>query len=245
MKKTLLSLEISSRISSRILTASLLLSGVLVACAPKSGPDKTLGSAALGAAWGAGAGAVIGHQLSPARAGEGVAIGAGFGIVEGALIGANADIIESAELKQERELESLKIKNNSNAQELFNLQAKLDLALSKSANASIYQVFFDTDATSLRLGASKNLEAMANTLKKSPFASKIYVDGHTDDTGSVSYNEELSASRAESVAASLISYGISQDQVVINSYAATRPIGSNLTKEGRQLNRRVDIYIGR
>lgn len=233
MKKTLL------------ISVSFLASLMLISCAPQPGPDKTLGTAALGAAWGAGAGAVIGHQLSPARAGEGVAIGAGFGLVEGALIGANADIIESAELKQERELESLKIKNNANAQEIFNLQAKLDLALSNAAISNIYQVFFDTDATSLRFGASKNLESIANSLKKSPFAYKIYVDGHTDDTGSVSYNEELSEARAESVAASLISYGISQDQVIVNSYAATRPIGSNLTKEGRQLNRRVDVYVGR
>ena len=108
----------------------------LSACAPQPGPDKTLGSAAVGAAWGAGAGAVIGNQLSPNRQGEGVAVGAAFGLVEGALIGANADIIESAEMKQERELENLKIKNNANAQELFNLQAKLDLALSKAATSS-------------------------------------------------------------------------------------------------------------
>ena len=217
----------------------------LSACAPQPGPDKTLGSAAVGAAWGAGAGAVIGHQLSPNREGEGVAVGAAFGLVEGALIGANADIIESAEMKQERELENLKIKNDANAQELFNLQAKLDLALSKAATSNIYQVFFDTDQTNLRLGASKNLEQIASAIKKSPFASKVYVDGHTDDTGSVSYNEELSEARAESVAAALISYGISQDQVIVNSYAATRPIASNLTKEGKQLNRRVDVYIGR
>lgn len=215
------------------------------ACAPQPGPDKTLGSAVVGAAWGAGAGAIVGHQLSPNREGEGVAVGAALGLVEGALIGANADIVESAEMKQERELERLRIKNDANAMELFNIQAKLDLALSKASISNIYQVFFDTDQTNLRLGASKNLESIANSLKKSPFAYRVYVDGHTDDTGSVSYNEELSEARAESVAASLISYGISQDQLVVNSYAATRPIASNLTKEGRQLNRRVDVYIGR
>ncbi len=221
------------------------LSIFISACAMQPGPDKTVGTSLLGAAWGAGAGAVIGNQLTPDRAGEGAAIGAGFGLVEGAMIGANADIIESAQITQEKKLENLKIKNDANAQELFNLQAKLDLAISKSANSSIYQVFFDTDATNLRFGATKNLEAMADSLKKSPYAYRIHVDGHTDETGSVSYNEELSRGRAESVAASLIAFGISQDQLIVDSFAATKPIGSNLTKEGRQLNRRVDIYIGK
>ncbi len=224
---------------------SLSISFFLSSCAMQSGPDKTIGTSLLGATWGAGAGAVIGNQLTPARAGEGAAIGAGFGLVEGAMIGANADIIESNQIHQEKELENLKVKSSANEQELFNLQAKLDLAISNSKNSHIYQVFFDTDATSLRFGAIKNLEAMSDSLKKSPYAYRIHVDGHTDDTGSVSYNEELSRGRAESVAASLIAFGISQDQVIVDSFAATRPVGSNLTKEGRQLNRRVDVYIGK
>lgn len=216
-----------------------------VACSVREGPDKTIGTAALGAAWGAGAGAVIGHQLSPARAGEGVAIGAGFGLLEGALIGASADSLESEILKQEKELAALRLQNEATSKELFNIQAKLDLAASSSINASVYQVFFDTDATSLRFGASKNLETIAEALKRSPSALKIHVDGHTDDTGSVSYNEELAIARAESVAASLIALGISQDQLIVDSFAATRPIASNITKEGRQLNRRVDVYIAK
>ena len=57
---------------------------------PQPGPDKTAAGAVLGAGWGAGAGAVIGNQVN--YGGEGAAIGAGFGFVQGGLEGAGYDL---------------------------------------------------------------------------------------------------------------------------------------------------------
>jgi len=216
----------------------------LTACSnPQPGPDKTIAGAVLGAGWGAGAGAVIGNQVG--HTGEGAGIGAGFGAVEGMITGAGYDLAESTQIKQENQLASLKIQNMANGRQLQKLQAKLDHAITTSINGGVYQVFFDADATSLRSGAIANLEIIANTLSSSPHAYAVNITGHTDDSGSPKYNERLAQARARSVSAYLAARGISMDQMKITSYGSKRPIASNGTPVGRQLNRRVDIYIGR
>lgn len=216
---------------------------MLVACSnPQPGPDKTLGGAVLGAGWGAGAGAVIGNQIS--YTGEGAAIGAGFGLVDGALTGGGFDLIEGAQLDQERQLASLKIQNETNRAQLRHLQARLDHAVTASTGG-VYQVFFDPDATNLRAGAIANLEVIAHSLQTSPRANAIVVVGHTDDAGTPEYNERLAEARARTVGAYLAEKGIASAQITVKSFGAKRPIATNMTETGRQLNRRVDVYIAR
>lgn len=225
-------------------TTFCLLAASLSACSnPQPGPDKTIAGAVLGAGWGAGAGAVIGNQVS--YAGEGAAIGSGFGAVGGALSGAGYDLSESAQLENERQLAALKIQNISNQRELENIQGRLDDAVVSPDAGGVYQVFFDEDATSLRGGSVANLEVIAESIKASPRAYVIHVVGHSDDTGDPKYNERLAESRARSVSAYLGSRGISMDQIKVASHGSTRPIASNSTPVGRQLNRRVDVYIGK
>jgi outer membrane protein OmpA-like peptidoglycan-associated protein len=214
----------------------------LAACSnPQPGPDKTLAGAVLGAGWGAGAGAVVGNQIS--REGEGVAVGAGFGAVQGALSGINYDLEESTQLKQEHELASLKIQNMANTRELSNLQGTLDNAVTSRGSGMIYQTYFDPDATNLRSGAVANLEQIAESLKADPHALMINVDGHADDAGSPEYNQRLSEARARTVSAYLAVRGISSGHIRVQSFGSTRPVASNATPVGRQLNRRVDVYV--
>lgn len=222
----------------------LLCTSILSGCAtPQPGPDKTVGGAILGAGWGAGAGAVVGHQIG--HTGPGVAVGSGFGLVDGALTGLGHDQLEDQHIKAKAELDGLKIQNTANLRQLAGLQQKLDRAISQGAPFGIYQVFFDTDATSLRSGAIANLEAIGEMLKRSPYAYVIKVAGHTDDTGLPDYNERLAQARAKNVAAYLAARGISVDQIVVENFGAKRPIASNSSEVGRQLNRRVDVYIAR
>lgn len=225
----------------RLLLSLLLLS--LTACGnPQPGPDKSLGGAVLGAAWGAGAGAVVGNQVS--SQGGGIAVGAGFGAASGLITGAGMDMNESAMMREEKELASLKVQNMANTQELANLQASLDRAYSK-AGSGIYQVFFDPDATNLRLGSISNLEKIADSIKANPGAFRVHVDGHTDDSGRIDYNNTLAEARARSVASYLAARGIGVDQISVNSFGSKRPIASNSNPTGRQLNRRVDVYVDR
>jgi outer membrane protein OmpA-like peptidoglycan-associated protein len=73
---------------------------------------------------------------------------------------------------------------------------------------------------------------------------KIWVQGHTDSTGSVKLNERLSQARAESVKAYLVTQGVPADRLEAKGYASTRPIATNKTRAGRELNRRVSLYGG-
>lgn len=218
-----------------LVTASVL--SLLTGCSA-SGPDNTIGGAILGAGWGAGAGAVVGNQVSTSGLGAGV--GAGLGAAQGLMAGAGLDAVEANQFDQEEQLASLRAQNAANARGLKSLQAQLDN--SAVGSPGVQTVYFDGDATSLRAGAVANLEVVAEQLRKDVGARRVMVVGHTDDSGDPAYNEKLSLARARSVSAYLASRGLSSDQIVVKSFGAQRPVASNATPEGRQLNRRVDIY---
>jgi len=69
----------------------------------------------------------------------------------------------------------------------------------------------------------------------------VVIDGHTDSTGSRALNDRLSLRRAQTVRNYLQSHGLRAGQFEVHGYAATRPVASNATVEGRAQNRRVEI----
>ena len=73
---------------------------------------------------------------------------------------------------------------------------------------------------------------------------QVTISGFTDSTGSAQVNQKISESRAEAVANYLLDENvISLDQIEYEGLGAANPVTSNLTKEGRTANRRVDIVI--
>ncbi|WP_413612672.1 OmpA family protein [Bdellovibrio sp. HCB-110] len=85
----------------------------------------------------------------------------------------------------------------------------------------------------------KNLSNMSQVRIK-----KIIVVGHTDNIGSDEYNQELSQSRAETVAQILRSkFNLREDQVEAVGYGESQPIASNKTDAGRLTNRRVELKL--
>jgi outer membrane protein OmpA-like peptidoglycan-associated protein len=86
------------------------------------------------------------------------------------------------------------------------------------------------------------LVKVADTLKE---YEKTYVDvlGHTDSTGSDTYNQTLSVNRAQSVANVLTSSGVQQARIATKGYGESTPKASNTTAEGRAANRRVEIRL--
>ncbi len=73
---------------------------------------------------------------------------------------------------------------------------------------------------------------------------RVLIEGHTDLTGSLSFNRVLSQRRAQSVATYLINNGsISKSGVTVIGYGPDKPIAPNNTAEGRRLNRRIDITL--
>lgn len=219
------------------------LSFTTVGCSPVSGPDKSAAGLLLGGGWGAGAGAVIGNQV--ATSGEGIPVGAGFGAAAGLLHGIGYDLEEGNQLRLHRQLASLNVQATANQRYLEKLQGTLDNTMGRDPVGGVYQVFFDEDQTNLRYGAMSNLEALAESIKATSFMRTVHVSGHTDDTGNTKYNESLADARAKNVAAYLASRGIPVVQVESKGYGASKPIATNATSAGRQMNRRVDVYISR
>ncbi len=216
----------------------LLLSG----CHPVSGPDKTLAGAVLGAGWGAGAGAVIGNQLD--HTGPGAAIGSGFGAAAGLMTGLGYDVAEQTEIEQQREIDALHLQVASNQRGLAMLHERLDNRDQKlSMTSAPAQIFFDSGRASLRSGSVVQLERLAGLIQKNPYIGGIELHGHTDSSSDIEKNKELSEARARTVATFLASNGVSMDQITLFSHGAERPLASNETESGRQLNRRVEIVI--
>lgn len=71
----------------------------------------------------------------------------------------------------------------------------------------------------------------------------IFVLGHADSVGPAAYNLALSRRRAESVASYLVFKGVAGNRILVQGYGEEKPIAGNATKQGRQLNRRVEILI--
>ncbi|MFO7616268.1 MAG: OmpA family protein [Bacteroidales bacterium] len=103
-------------------------------------------------------------------------------------------------------------------------------------------IFFETDSFALLPASSGELAELIRLVRENP-GMAIEIGGHTDSTGSVEYNTELSLRRAESVLKHLIGNGIAPERLTIRGYGATLPVAENETAEGRALNRRTEIRI--
>lgn len=88
----------------------------------------------------------------------------------------------------------------------------------------------------------EELNILAEFMKSRP-AMKIMIEGHTDFIGEVQSNQILSEKRAEEVKLYLIRKGISADRIQSVGFGEMKPIASNLSNYGRQLNRRTEIVI--
>jgi len=84
------------------------------------------------------------------------------------------------------------------------------------------------------------LEEAKAILDEYPNAS-FEVAGHTDSTGAEAYNQGLSERRASSVHDWLVAHGIDAKRLEAKGYGELSPKYDNATREGRKLNRRVDI----
>lgn len=105
-------------------------------------------------------------------------------------------------------------------------------------------VLFDSGKARLKPGSRRQMQQLANALKNSG-GRRVLIEGHTDSRGSDQMNQALSEARANAVRDAMIELGVDQGQVSTAGYGERFPIASNNTPAGRQLNRRVDIIIGR
>ncbi len=188
----------------------------LAGCATRAGQG-----AVVGAAGGAVVGGVIGTATGSTA--KGVIIGAAVGGAAGAIIGSQMD-------KQAKQLKQ-NIKGATVERVGEGIQVTFDSGL-----------MFDFDADAVRPEAGANLRELARSLAQYP-GSDLLIVGHTDQVGSLSYNQGLSNRRATSVATYLRSQGVDGGRLATRGLGETEPIASNDTEAGRQANRRVEVAI--
>jgi outer membrane protein OmpA-like peptidoglycan-associated protein len=86
------------------------------------------------------------------------------------------------------------------------------------------------------------LDRLSSLLKENA-SMRIELSSHTDSKGTDEYNVKLSQMRAQSVVDYLKSKGINADRLVAKGYGESKPVATNETDEGRQLNRRTEFSI--
>lgn len=193
---------------------------------PYTGEQKvsnTAGGAALGALGGALVGVAVGGGGHGKR--NAALIGAGLGALAGGAIGNYMDQQE-AELRAQLEGTGISVTRQGD-----------NIILNMPSN-----ITFDVDQDAVKAGFYPTLNSVAIVLRKFN-RTLIDINGHTDSTGSLQHNQDLSQRRALSVADYLGSQGIDQRRVSAVGFGPSQPVASNATEAGRAQNRRVEIQI--
>lgn len=194
----------------------------LAGCATPEGGigDKTKGGAVMGGIIGAIVGANAGGNKK-----ENVVFGTAIGATLGAVIGQELD----------RQEEALKNSIGGSGATITNTGAELVVTLPEA-------ITFDTGSSVVRpelLGDLNKLAANLNEFDQTT----VDVMGHTDNVGEAGFNQQLSAQRADAVRILLINGGVAAGRLRAFGRGENEPKATNLTEEGRQQNRRVEIVI--
>jgi len=110
----------------------------------------------------------------------------------------------------------------------------------KSLNEYAKTILFESGKASFQKQTFAVLQSITAILKEYPTA-KFSIEGHTDDSGSVGFNQTLSENRASAVKNYLIENGIAADRLTSAGYGKSRPIDK--TKAGKANNRRVEVKL--
>jgi len=104
------------------------------------------------------------------------------------------------------------------------------------------QLKFATGSNQLNKKQSNPLNSLVQLMIDNPTI-KLVINGHTDNTGTLKINEQLSLSRAKVVLNYLTKKGVDSSRLSANGFAFSMPIADNKLSKGRALNRRVEIQV--
>ena len=121
--------------------------------------------------------------------------------------------------------------------------APIAAQLDTVGRAVLGDLAFVTGAAQLGEGDFASLQALADYLARYPDR-QVALVGHTDSTGSLDANIALSKRRAAAVLERLVGqYGVPRRQLAAEGMGYLAPVASNLTAEGREANRRVEVIV--
>jgi len=150
---------------------------------------------------------------------------------------------ESARLK-----DTMKDLERRLKREIDDKQVSLQMAEKGLVITFVAEVLFDSGKADVKKEADPILGKVAKVIRRKVSDRDIGIEGHTDNVP-ITYsgwksNWELSTARATSVLHNLIDNGgLEPEKLSAIGYGEYRPIASNDTDEGRQLNRRVEVVI--
>jgi outer membrane protein OmpA-like peptidoglycan-associated protein len=104
----------------------------------------------------------------------------------------------------------------------------------------IYGINFDIGKATVKPESFPIIDQIVTYLDNHP-QMRIVIEGHTDNTGSVSLNQTLSEKRAQSIKAEIVKRGIDPGRMETIGYGSSKPVADNGTAAGRTQNRRVTI----
>lgn len=203
----------------------------LAACATDEyGNRRPLTQGEKGAIIGAISGAVVGGLASKNKKEKGILIGAVGGGIAGALVGTYMD-------NQKKDLEKvLATERAAGAVSVEKLQDNVLLVTMTNQTA------FEVDSTNIKSGFHPSMDKIAEVLNRYG-KTHLTIVGHTDNTGSDAHNQALSERRAQSVESYFRGRAVIPQRLAAYGKGESQPRASNATAEGRQLNRRVEIFI--
>ncbi len=189
----------------------------------ESETSKATKGALIGAAAGAVVGLISGDDAVERR--QRALIGAGVGALAGGSIGLYMD---KQEAKLRAELEGTGVSVTRIGE---------NITLNMPGN-----VTFATDSSDLSPAFFDVLNSVGKVLGEYD-KTVVEVAGHTDSTGSDSYNQSLSERRAASVVTYLQGQEVMSQRLITVGMGEARPVADNVTADGRQANRRVEITM--
>jgi len=205
------------------LVASVATLAITTGCATDDPNRRTKTGAVVGAT----VGAIAGNQTS-ARSGR--YVGAAIGALTGAAVGRYMD-------DQQRRLEErLTAERGTDDVRLTRVDEEtLRIELDSEAT-------FDINSAGVRSGFHESLDKVAGVIEEYD-RTAVHVIGHTDSTGTESYNQQLSERRADAVARHLVREGVERSRTRVSGRGESTPVDTNATSSGRARNRRVEIYL--
>lgn len=183
--------------------------------------------AKTGAAIGAIAGAVLGHQVHDEN---GRYVGAAVGALTGAAVG---NYLDEQQKQLEKELAAERQNNDIRLVRIDEETLKLELDSEST---------FAVNSSTVKSDFKNSLRKVSNVIAEYG-QTAVHVVGHTDSTGTASYNQQLSQKRSTSVGSQLAAGGVNRDRMRLTGRGESLPVASNTTSQGRDANRRVEIYI--
>lgn len=206
------------------LTCIALSIGLLSGCANMNESDR-------GTAQGAGIGAVAGTLLGAAIGGRN---GAATGAVLGGVAGAVGGNVWSKKMQdQKAAMEKATVGTGVAVSQTTDNRLKLDIPS---------DVSFDVGRAAIKPNFVPILGHFATSLNQNPVTT-VTIIGHTDSTGSDAVNDPLSVQRANAARDYLLSQGVAPNRIATDGRGSREPVADNATAQGRDKNRRVEIYV--